>query len=232
MRRTSFATLALPMGLLGMAAAVAAPPVNGVFNPETPSQLVECGLVDNALSKIPNGDGDATVTDSEIGPGGWRFSSSGGSFVTFEYTLNAMEDGYDVVAGRSNAAGNAGIINDYPAILDLPQVPDFGVRVFRDRRGEIVLTGDTSNIPPLFKLPGAGAGAVRINLHDPDNDGTFEGCAKTPLLKNFGVVKPEGGDFVQQEYFKAYAETDVDGTVIFFEWTEISTFKNTIPGFN
>ena len=52
------------------------------------------------------------------------------------------------------------------------------------------------------------------------------------MLKNFGFVVPEGGDFVQIEYFKAYATVDSAGTVTFFEWTEVSTFNNTIPGSN
>ena len=194
------------------------------------SQLLDCNLVDNAIEKIPKGDGVRPVTDEEVGPGGWRFNGIGESFVTFAYTLNAAGDGYIVVAGRSNAAGNAGTINDYPLMLDLPQLPEAGAITFSGKRGEIILTGDTSNDPPLFKLPGEGEGEVRINLSDPDGDGIFEGCAKSPMLKNFGVVVPEGGDFVQMEYFKAYAEVDEDGTVIFFEWTEISTFKNTTSG--
>lgn len=192
-----------------------------------PSQSVDCNLVDIAIEKIPSGDGDGTVTDEEVGPGGWRFNSIGRSFVTFAYTLNTAGDGYDVVAGRSNVAGNVGFINDYPTILDLSQSPEAGVITFSGKRGEIILTGDTSNDPPNFKLPGEGEGEVRINLSDPDGDGIFEGCAKSPMLKNFGFVVPEGGDFVQIEYFKAYAEVDEDGTVTFFEWTEISTFKNT-----
>jgi len=202
------------------------------YNPTTPSQLVACKLVDNAIAMIPHGDGISPVEDSEVGPGGWRYSNSGGSFVTFAYTLNIAGDSYDVVAGRSNAAGNAGTINDYPAKLDLTQSPESGAIVFSGKRGEIVLTGDTSNDPPLFALPGKGAGQVRINMHDPDGDGIFEGCAKSPLIKNFGFVVPEGGNFVQQEYFKAYAVVDGSGTVTFYEWTEISTFNNTVPGSN
>ena len=194
------------------------------------SQSVDCNLVDNAIEKMPKGDGVSPVTDEEVGPGGWRFNSVGKSFVTFAYTLNTDGDGYDVVAGRSNVAVNVGIINDYPAVLDLPQSSLDEVIIFSGKRGEIILTGDTSHDPPLFKLPGEGEGEVRINLHDPDGDGIFEGCAKSPMLKNFGFVVPEGGDFVQIEYFKAYAEVDEDGTVTFFEWTEISTFKNTTSG--
>ncbi|MBE9512737.1 MAG: hypothetical protein IMY77_01565 [Chloroflexi bacterium] len=201
------------------------------YNPVTPSQLVACKLVDNALAKIPHGDGVSPVTDAEVGPGGWRYNSRGQSFVTFAYNLDTSGTGYTVMAGRSNVAGNAGIINDYPAFLDLPQSPESGAIVFSGKRGEIVLTGDTS-IPPLFALPGKGAGQVRINLHDPDGDGTFEGCAKSPMLKNYGYVVPEGGDFVQIEYFKAYAVVDSAGTVTFYEWTEISTFNNTVPSSN
>ena len=206
-------------------------------NPVTSSQLIACKLVDNALAKIPHGDGAFPVTDDEVGPGGWRYSSSGRSFVTFAHTLNDNgtpgdpgDDYYDVDAGRSKVGANAGIISDYPAVLDLPQSSLSGAIVFSGNRGEIVLTGDTSSDPPLFALPGQGEGQVRINLHDSDKDGTFEGCAKSPLLKNFGFVKPEGGDFVQQEYFKAFATVDTDGVVTFFEWTEVSTFKNTTSG--
>jgi hypothetical protein len=223
------------LAMLGALILVASLTLGGValavsYNPVTPSQSVACNLVDNALAKIPHGDGVSPVTDGEVGPGGWRYNSSGRSFVTFAYTLNATGDGYDVDAGRSNVASNTGTINDYPASLDLPQTPLPGTIVFRGNRGEIVLTGDTSNDPPLFALPGKGAGQVRINLHDADGDGTFEGCAKSPMLKNFGFVVPEGGDFVQIEYFKAYAETDAAGTVTFFEWTEVSTFNNTTSG--
>jgi len=188
---------------------------------------VDCNLVDIAIEKIPKGDGDGTVTDEEVGPGGWRFNSIGQSFVTFAYTLNTAGDGYNVTAGRSNVGLNSGIINDYPTTLDLPQDSSDGVIIFSGKRGEIILTGDTSNDPPLFKLPGEGEGEVRINLHDPDGDGRFEGCAKSPMLKNFGFVVAEGGDYVQIEYFKAYAEVNEEGLVTFFKWTEVSTFKNT-----
>lgn len=137
-----------------------------------------------------------------------------------------------VRAGRSRVATNSLIINDYPAVLDLPQAPQMLILTFKGRHGVIILTGDAENDPPLFALPGAGEGEVRINMSDPDGEGVFEGCAERPLLKNFGFVKPEGGDFVQIDYFKAYAETDMDGTVTFFEWTEVSTFKNTEPDAN
>jgi len=226
----------LLLALTGGPAVAAKPAVT--YSPVTHSQLVACKLVDNALAKIPHGDGISPVTDDEVGPGGWRYNSRGESFVTFAHTLNnnstladPSDDFYDVDAGRSNVASNAGIINDYPAVLDLPQSPLSGAIVFSGKRGEIVLTGDSST-PPLFALPGQGAGQVRINLHDPDGDGVFEGCAMRPMLKNFGFVVPEGGDYVQREYFKAYATVDATGTVIFFEWTEVSTFNNTIPGSN
>lgn len=221
---TSIAAAFVAIGL-GSAAAE-------TYTPVTPSQLVECNQVDKTLAHIPHGDGTNPVTDEETGPGGWRYNGGGQSFVTFAYTLNLDGDGYDVDAGRSKVAGNAGIINDYPAVLDLPQDASSGVMVIKGRRGDITLTGDTAGNPPLFKLPGAGEGQVRINLHDPDGDGIFEGCASSPMLKNFGFVKPEGGDFVQSEYFKGYAETGADGTVFFFEWTEISTFNKTVPGSN
>ncbi len=210
--------------------ASAGPPVLTTYTAITPSQLVDRKQIDKALSHIPYGDGISPVTDAETGPGGWRFSNGGGSFVTFAHHLNAGLNGYDVDAGRSNVAGSAGTINDYPAVLDLPQLATSGVMTIVGKRGEIILTGDTSNIPPLFKLPGAGAGTVRINVHDPDGDGTYEGCAQSPLLKNFGFVKPEGGDFVQQEYFKAIVDVDGSGTITFFEWTEVSTFKTTTSG--
>ena len=213
------------------------PPTTTTYNPTTLSQLVACNLVDKAISSIPRGNGDGFVTDAETGPGGWRFNGGGRSFVTFAHTLkdngtpsDPSDDFYDVDAGRSNVAGNAGTINDYPATLDLPQVDLSGAMTFKGKRGEIVLTGDPNNDPPLFALPGQGEGQVRINLTDQDGDGTFEGCAKSPLLKNFGFLVPEGGDFVQREYFKAYADVGAGGTVTFFEWTEISTFNNTTAG--
>lgn len=201
-------------------------------NAGNPSQTVQCNQVDKLLAFIPHGNGDGTVTDDETAHGGWRYNSRGRSFVTFAHTYDAGNDKYVVDAGRSGVTANAAIINDYPATLDLPQSDLPGAIVFKGRRGDITLTGDTVNDPPLFALPGAGEGNVRINLHDPDGDGTFEGCAESPLLKNFGFVKPEGGDFVQVEFFKAIADVDASGIVTFFEWTEVSTFNNTVPGAN
>lgn len=201
-------------------------------NPNTPSQLVECNQVDKALSHIPHGDGAQPVADAETGPGGWRYNGAGMSFVSFEHELDPTGQFYVVFAGRSRVGSNSTIINDYPAVLDLPQTPQTLILTFKGRHGVIILTGDAESDPPLFALPGAGEGEVRINMSDPDGDGVFEGCAERPLLKNFGFVKPEGGDFVQIDYFKAYAETDMDGTVTFFEWTEVSTFKNTEPDAN
>ena len=199
-------------------------------NASNPSQTVQCNQVDKLLSFIPHGDGDGIVTDDETAHGGWRYNSRGRSFVTFAHAYDAVNDKYLVDAGRSNVGANAGIINDYPATLDLPQSDLAGAIIFKGRRGDITLTGDTVNTPPLFALPGAGEGSVRINLHDPDGNGTFEGCAESPLLKNFGFVKPEGGDFVQVDYFKAIADVDAFGIVTFFEWTEVSTFNNTTSG--
>ena len=213
------------LGVLG----VNAGPAVSTYTPHLPSQNVVCNQVDKALSFIPRGDGDGTVTDAEVGIGGWRYNRLGQSFVTFAHTLNTSANGYDVAAGRSNVASNAGTINDYPATLDLPQTSISGVMTILGRRGEIILTGDTANDPPLFKLPGAGEGTVRINVHDPDQDGWYDGCAESPLLRNFGFVVPEGGDFVQQEFFKAIVHVRSDGTVDFFEWTEVSTFKNVTP---
>lgn len=206
-------------------------PAGSVYNPETPSQLVQCNQVDKALEAIPKGDGEDPVTDDELGPGGWRYNVAGRSFVTFAHELNEAENGYVVNAGRSNVGANT-LANDYPAFLDLPQTPTSGVMTIVGRRGEIILTGDTANDPPSFKLPGAGAGSVRINVHDRDGDGRYEGCAQSPFLRNFGFVKPEGGDFVQQELFKAAVDVDDAGTVTFFEFTEVSTFKNTDPNGN
>lgn len=94
------------------------------------------------------------------------------------------------------------------------------------RRGEIILIGSMYNDPPLFQLPGAGEGCVRINLQDPDKNGVYEGCAQSRLLWNFGLTVLDGGDFVQQEFFKAIAEVDGNGVATYFEWTEVSTFKN------
>lgn len=209
-------------------------PADTEYTAWTPSQKVDCKLVDQRIAMIPHGDGDP-VTAEETGPGGWRFSGRGTSFVTFGHWINdngtpedLSDDYYEVDAGRSNWAANAGIFNDYPRFLDLPQKPiEEGALMFHGRRGRVVVTGDGENFD--FTLPGAGAGRIIINVTDPDGDGVYEGCAKTPLLKNFGFVVPEGGDFVQKEYFKAYAETDANGVVTFYEWTEISTFKNTDP---
>lgn len=220
-------TILIALGLLGCASSVAA---QTGYNPVTPSQQVACKQVDTSLSKIPQGDGDGTVTDAETGPGGWRYNRFGQSFVTFAHTWDTTE--YDVVAGRSRVGVNSSIINDYPAALDLPQTSVSGQLVFKDKQGEIVLTGDTDNDPPLFKLPGKGAGQVRIVMTETETPNSFEGCAISPLLKNFGFVVQEGGDFVQREFFKAYAETDLDGNVNFFEWTEVSTFKNVTPAGN
>lgn len=190
-----------------------------------PSQQVECDLVDSFIETIPHGNGDGSVTDDEVGPGGWRFNGGGQSFVTFAYDLNMTEDGYVVDAGRSNVGTNTGIINDYPAELDLPQDPKDDVLTFDGPVGVITLSGGDE-----FQLPGKDTGEVRIVVHDPEGDGTYEGCAKTPQLTNFGFTKKEGGAFVQIEYFKAYAEADEDGTVIFYETSEISTFNNTTSG--
>jgi len=224
------ALVMLPFGLAGTS--VNAGQTLSTYTPNTPSQLVNCNQVDTALAHIPKGNGDGTVADDEVGVGGWRYNRFGQSFVTFAHTLNDAGNGYDVTAGRSNVVANSGIVNDYPAFLDLPQVPISGVMTILGRRGEIILTGDTSNDPPLFKLPGAGEGSVRINVQDPDTDGKYEGCAESPLLRNFGVLRPEGGDFIQQEFFKAVVVVNSVGTVTSFEWTEVSTFKNLIPGSN
>lgn len=189
------------------------------YSPHTPSQFVECAQVDQSLARIPHGDGDGVVTDEELGPGGWRYNGGGRSFVTFAHEL--VDDDYVVKAGRSNVGANTGIINDYPTSLDLPQAPQEGALVFDGRNGAIVLSSGSG-----FTLPGS---EIRINVHDPEGDGTYVGCAQSPLIENFGFTVPEGGDFVQREYFKAYAETDGDGVVSFYEWTEVSTFNNTNP---
>ncbi|CAN5664012.1 hypothetical protein BH23CHL2_BH23CHL2_10430 [soil metagenome] len=198
------------------------------YTPVHPSQLVTCAIVDNTLAQLPHGNGDGVVTEDETGPGGWRYNGGGRSFVTFAYNLNVAEDGYGVVAGRSNVRGNTGTINDYPAVLDLPQSSTDDVLEFNGRHGVIVVSGGD-----LFNLPGQDNGEVRINMTrvgtSDDGGHIYEGCAKTPQITNFGFTVQEGGDFVQQEYFKAYAETDSTGTVTFYEWTEVSTFNNTNP---
>ena len=224
-QRTAIAASALLVGsLIGSTLGTEAAASD---NPQDhPSQQVACQVVDEPLSRIPHGNGDGVVTDDEVGPGGWRYNGAGRSFVTFAHDWDGAE--YDVVAGRSRTGGNSGIINDYPAVLGSFQPPQSDQLVFKGRRGEIVLSGSEGQ----FELPGKDGGQIRINVHDADGDGTFEGCAKSPLTKNFGFVKPEGGDFVQREYFKAYAETDGDGNVDFYEWTEVSTFNNSDPDSN
>ena len=201
-------------------------PAVGSSHPNTRSQMEPCNLVDEALAKVPHGNGDNTVTDNELGPEGWRYNSRGRSFVTFLHTLDPSGAAYSVFAGRSNVGVNSGIVNDYPLALDLPQSTLSGPIIFSGRRGEIVLTGDPFNEPPQFAMPGKGAGEVRISLHDPDRDGIYVGCAQSQLLENFGLPSPQEGGLVQREFFKVYAETDEDGVVTFFEWTEVSTFKN------
>lgn len=219
-RRLGIACLLAALLATGMATTVRAE----TFNPYTSSQSVACNLVDQAIAGIPHGDGAGPVTNEEVGPGGWRFNTTGQSFVTFAYSLNENQDGYVVVAGRSNVAANSGVINDYPHTLDLPQGTDNDVLTFKGRNGSIVLSDG-----PGFSLPG---GSIRINVHDPDGDGIYTGCAKSPLLENQGFVVAEGGDFVQREYFKVSATTNSDGVVTSYEWTEISTFKNTNPDGN
>jgi len=192
------------------------------YTPHTPSQSVDCEQVDQSLARIPHGNGDGVVTDEEVGPGGWRYNGGGMSFVTFAHEL--VGDDYVVTAGRSRVGANTGIINDYPEFLDLPQTPQEGALTFDGRNGAIVLSSGDG-----FTLPGE---EIRINVRDQDGDGTYVGCAQSPLIENFGFTVPEGGDFVQREYFKAYAETDGDGVVTFYEWTEVSTFNNTNPDAN
>lgn len=206
-------------------------PADTEYNPWTPSQMVDCQLVDQLIAMIPHGDGVRPVTEEETGPGGWRYNGDGRSFVTFDYVLNdngtpndSSDDSYDVNAGRSAVGINGTIINDYPMFLDLQQNPVDDILTFSGRRGSIVLTGSAA---AGFTLPGAGDGQVIINVTDPDGDGAYEGCARTPIFQGFTVQG--GGSFLQQEYFKAYAETDPNGVVTFYEWTEISTFKNTDP---
>ena len=208
-----------------LAASVGLAPAATVFNPESPSQRVSCRIVDEAIRKVPRGDGDGVVTDAEMGPGSWRFNGRGQSFLTYKFTLNESSTAYSAVLGKSNFFGNRGVVNDYPQVLDVWSRPSYGVMKFRSGRGELVLHGDTAADPPRFALPGNGAGTVRIPLRDPDGDGVFEGCASSPWLKNFGVLVPEGGDFLQHMLYKAYATTDANGVVTMFEWTETAVFK-------
>lgn len=216
--------VALGAALLLGSAATASNASADEFHPHLASQEVACNIVDKRIAGIPHGDGVAPVTAAETGPGGWRFNTGGGSFVTFHYELNGAKDGYTVDAGRSNDGANTGIVNDYPEFLDLPQAPRDGVLTFGARRGQITLGGGDA-----FQLPGKDNGRVRISMSDPDRDGQFEGCAKSPQLTNFGFTVKEGGSFVQQELFKAWAQTNPQGAVTSYEWTEISTFNNTDP---
>jgi hypothetical protein len=187
-------------------------------------------MVDQAIGKVPRGDGNGVVTDEEVGPGGWRFNGRGKSFVTYRYTLGSS--GYAAVVGQSNFIGNRGVVNDYPRVLDIWAPPRSEPMVFRKGKGELVLYGDRAADPPRFALPGSDGGQVRIPLHDPDGDGVFVGCASSPYLKNFGTLVTEGGDFLQHNLYKAYAVAGADGVVTMFEWTEAVVFKNVEPDQN
>lgn len=80
-------------------------------------------------------------------------------------------DRYAVVAGRSNAGANTGIINDYPAILDLTQDAVFGQSVFRHRN---VLTVGTADTSPLSGPPGAVPQQMQIILFEWTEIRTFK----------------------------------------------------------
>jgi hypothetical protein len=76
--------LTLLVGLATLATGLQAGAASAeTFTPHTESQYVDCSQVDKALSQLPHGNGDGTATEAETGPGGWRFSGSGRSFVTF-----------------------------------------------------------------------------------------------------------------------------------------------------
>lgn len=192
------------------------------FTPVTPSQQVECEQVDEVIRRIPKGNGDGVVTKDETGPEGWHFDRFGRSFVTFMHTWNG-KDRYVVVAGRSNVGTNAGVINDYPLILDLPQHALFGRLAFRYQN---VLVVDPTRETTLFAPSGTGTGQVQITLHEVDMPNIFVGCATHPPHEILAVRAPEDNHSVLRDYFKAYAETDDEWNVTRFEWTGISTFKS------
>lgn len=200
-------------------------PSSTSYHPVTPSQLVECELVDRTIARIPRGDGDGTLDSDETGPGGWFFAPNGRSFVTFAFELDdagtpgdPSDDVYQVDAGRSAVAANSDIINDYPEFLDLPQGTSGNIRSMSRPRDEITLVG----VSPEFELPGKDGGKAIISVTDPDGDGVYEGCAERPLRTLFGFLVTEGGDLLQHEYFKVFAETDETDRVTFWEFTEIS----------
>ncbi|MGD8374799.1 MAG: hypothetical protein PVF68_01555 [Acidobacteriota bacterium] len=214
--------------LLAAALALAALPsalAQSEYHPATESQAINCRAMDEALVSIPQGDGDGAIAAEEMGPGGWRFNARGQSFLTYRYELDATGTTYKGVMGQSNFYSNRGRVNDYPANLDVWAFPSDTLLVFKKRKGEIVLHGDRSADPPRFALPGTDGGTVRIPMHDPDGDGVFVGCSSSPWLKNYGLLVSEGGDFLQQNRYKAFAVTDENGVVTAFEWTEVAMFK-------
>ena len=218
----------MTVGLVTLALAITPSFSGTTYHPSSPSHEVSCNMVDSALAKIPQGNGDGAVGASELGPGGWHFNGNGQSFATFRHFLTG--DTYAVIAGRSRVRANFATVNDYPARMDFAQAPlNMGLQ-FKKSHGVIVLSGDTRRDPPRFTLPGNSEGWVRVHMRDRDGDGVYEGCASTPWLSNFGVLVPEGGDFLQQNYIKIHAVTNGDGVVTFFEMTEISTFKEVRSG--
>ena len=214
----------LAVGLTG--ALQAQGPAGSVYHPVTLSQSIECQVVDRAIAAIPQGDGAAPTTADELGPGGWRFGVDGTSFVTFIFGINADETGYEWVAGRSAFGGNAS--NDYPANFNLAAGSISDVLTFSGKRAELTLSGDNDD-PPVFAVPGPGSGRIHISLRDLDGDGGYEGCVRRPFLKNQGDLRPEGGEYLEQEYYKVFAFAEEDGTVVYWEFTEITTFNNTLP---
>lgn len=192
------------------------------YHPTLPSQRISCDVVDDVIARLPRGDGDGVIDADEIGPGGWRHGSTGRWFVTRAFRLNDAGDGYRIRDGRAKVGDNAGVVNDYPASLDMPKGFWQGALTLEGPEPAITLGGT-----PGFRLPGDDEGSVRVPLEDAGDDGVYEGCARTPYVIDLGPLTADGGNLMQRDYLKLSAMVDSTGVVLYWEVTEISVFRDT-----
>ncbi len=161
------------------------------------------------------------------------------------------DDFYAVTAGRSGTGANEKIVNAYPAELDREQSPVRGLRdrperfwysaanlevpkrtlpdalTFEGEEAKLVLTGTRTTRPRAFRFPGRGIGRVAVTLRDPDGDGVYTGCGKSPVLNAHAlrVGTKKKGELLQRAFVKVHAAVNDAGRVEFLEHTEISVFK-------